>query len=354
MDAYDVTRAARTIQTFILDELSNWYVRRSRRRFWKGEVGPDKEAAYQTLYTVLLGALRLLAPFTPFIAEEIYLALGGRAPSDAAGDSVHLEPFPEADRSVIDAALEGQMDVALTLVSLGRTVRNDSGMKVRQPLSRMLVHSREADVLESFLGNDEIVALVTDELNVRAVEPVAEPSHYMRLHAKPNFPALGRRFGKGVPAVAEAIKALDTDALLAFNRTGRTTIDRGGEVVELGRDELTVEVSALEGFGVREERGVTVVLDLELTRELELEGAAREVVNRVQNLRKRAGFDVTDRIRLRYQGGELAAAVFEEEGELIGSETLADDIAAGATDWQHRVTLDLGGDAVTLAIAKTD
>jgi isoleucyl-tRNA synthetase len=354
MDAFDVTRAARGIQAFVLDELSNWYVRRSRRRFWKGEMGPDKVAAYHTLHTVLVGVLRLLAPFTPFIAEEVYLALAGQSPQDGDGASVHLERYPEPDDTAIDSDLEAQMAMALAVVSLGRTVRNESGMKVRQPLSRMVVHSTAPDALAAFLDNDEVVALVTDELNVRAIEAVSAVEDYVRLDAKPNFPALGKRFGKGVPAVAAAIKALETDALAAFNRTGAVTVDIDGNPTELGRDELSVEVTAVEGFGAREERGVTVVLDLTLTRELELEGAAREVVNRVQNLRKSAGYDVTDRIRLRYDGGPGTAEVFAAQGALIGAETLADDIEAGTEGLTDRTELELGGETVTLAIAKTD
>ncbi|MCH7549922.1 MAG: isoleucine--tRNA ligase, partial [Candidatus Krumholzibacteriota bacterium] len=165
METYDVTRAARALQTFALDELSNWYVRRSRRRFWKGEMGPDKQAAYHTLFTVLDGLSRLLAPFVPFISEEIYLALRGISKAEGDGKSVHLEPLPRPDESAIDTGLERQMQMALTVASLGRTVRNDAGIRVRQPLAGIFVHTEEEGATSSFLSNKEIVALVLEELN---------------------------------------------------------------------------------------------------------------------------------------------------------------------------------------------
>jgi len=354
MDTFDVTRAARAIQDFVLDELSNWYVRRSRRRFWKGEMGPDKVAAYDTLYTVLDGVLRLLAPFTPFVAEEVYLALRGLSPEDSGPGSVHLEPYPEPDESAIDSELEKQMEVALTVVSLGRTVRNDAGVKTRQPLSEMLIHSTDGAALEAFLANRGIVGLVLDELNVRSLRSVESVGEYVELRAVPNFPALGKRFGKGVPGVAAAIKALDTPSLAAFNHKGEVTVDVDGRSTELSRDELSVQLSAREGLGAKEERGVTVVLNLELSKELRLEGAAREIVNRLQNLRKSAGYDVTDRIRIRFDGGPFAAEVFEAEGGLIRAETLAVEALGEAADWADGTELSIGGVTVRLWIHKTD
>jgi isoleucyl-tRNA synthetase len=354
MDAYDVTRAARAIQAFVTDELSNWYVRRSRRRFWKGEMGPDKAAAYRTLREVLEGVLRLLAPFTPFVAEEIYLALAGQSARDADGRSVHLERYPEPDESAIDAELERQMEVALAVVSLGRTVRNDAALKTRQPLSELRVHSRDEASLDAFLSNQEIVGLVADELNVRSVRRADSLERLVRLSATPNFPALGKRFGKGVPKVAAAVKALDTEALAAFDRSGTLAVAVDGNETELGRDELSVKVEAIGGWGAKAEHGVTVAVDLRLTRELELEGAAREVINRLQNLRKSAGYDVTDRIRVRYQGDEGVVEVFESQGDLIASETLAADLVRGEVDWKDAVELRIPDGAVKLWIQKTD
>lgn len=348
LDEYEITRAARMLQAFVLDELSNWYVRRSRRRFWKGEMGPDKVAAYRTLYTVLEGIARLTAPYIPFLSEEIYLALRG---DDS--DSVHLAAFPEADARAVDVELESKMDMALSVTALARSVRNDHAVRTRQPLARVLVHATDDKALAAFLAHDDIVALVTDELNVKSIASVDDVDRYVSLAAKPNFPALGKRFGKSVPDVAASIRSLASEALLDFNRTGNVGVSVGSETHELGREELTVTVNAADGFGAREERGVTVIVDLSIDEALALEGAAREIINRIQNLRKKSGYEVTDRISLRFSGGERAQQVFATRGELIASETLAEEMSADRVDWPHAVELDLGGETVRLWIQKS-
>ena len=350
MDAYDVTRTARAIERFVLDELSNWYVRRSRRRFWKGEMGPDKTAAYHTLHTVLDGVVRLMAPVAPFLSDEIHLALRGLTAENASGASVHLEMYPEADERAIDSDLEARMDVALNVVSLGRTIRNDTAVKVRQPLSEALVYSTDRAALDAFLANREIVALVTDELNVRALRAVDDVSGYVSITATPSFPVLGKKYGKRVPRIAEAIKALDTAALSAFMVNGAASVNVDGETVELGRDDLSARVAPTEGYGASEERGLTVILNLAISEELRLEGMAREVVNRLQNLRKSAGLDVTDRIRVRYQGAER---VFAAQGTLIAAETLAEEVSTGTSEWKDTVAFDLDGESVSLWITKS-
>jgi isoleucyl-tRNA synthetase len=353
MDAYDVTRTARAIERFVLDELSNWYVRRSRRRFWKGEMGPDKTAAYHTLHTVLDGVVRLMAPIAPFLSDEIHLALRGLSAESAGGASVHLERYPEPDEAAIDADLETRMDVALSVVSLGRTIRNDSAVKVRQPLSEVLVHSTQRAALDAFLANREIVGLVTDELNVRTLRAVDDVETYVSMSATPNFPVLGKKYGKRVPRVAEAIKGLRTDALAAFMAVGSARVDVDGEALELGREDLSVQVAPAPGYGAHEERGLTVILNLAITEELRLEGLAREVINRLQNLRKSAGLDVTDRIQVRYEGAEQLRRVFEAQGTLIATETLADEVSAGSSSWSDTAAFELEGESVALWIAKS-
>jgi isoleucyl-tRNA synthetase len=353
MDAYDVTRTARAIERFVLDEVSNWYVRRSRRRFWKGEMGPDKTSAYHTLHTVLDGVARLMAPIAPFLSDEVHLALRGLTAESAGGASVHLEAYPEADDAAVDAALESRMDVALSVVSLGRTIRNDTAVKVRQPLSEALVHSTDRAALDAFLAHREIVGLVTDELNVRTLRAVDDVEKFVSMAATPNFPVLGKKFGKRVPRVAEAIKSLGTKALAEFMSKGVARVDVDGETIELGRDDLSVRVAPAEGYGAHEERGLTVILNLAISEELRLEGMAREVVNRLQNLRKSAGLDVTDRIRVRYQGGEEIRRVFDAQGTLVASETLAEEVSAGTSEWKDTMTFDLEGEPVSLWIAKS-
>jgi len=246
--------------------------------------------------------------------------------------------------------LERRMDVALNVVSLGRTIRNDTAVKVRQPLSEALVYSTDRAALDAFLANREIVALVTDELNVRALRAVDDVSGYVSITATPSFPVLGKKYGKRVPRIAEAIKALDTAALSAFMVNGAASVNVDGETVELGRDDLSARVAPTEGYGASEERGLTVILNLAISEELRLEGMAREVVNRLQNLRKSAGLDVTDRIRVRYQGAERVLAA---QGTLIAAETLAEEVSTGTSEWKDTVAFDLDGESVSLWITKS-
>ncbi len=352
MDEYDLTRAARALERFVLDELSNWYVRRSRRRFWKGERGPDKVAAFHTLYTVLDGVARMLAPFVPYLAEEIFLALRGRTAGDGGGESVHLAPFPVADDSTIDDALESAMETAMAVASLGRTVRNDAGVRIRQPLSEMLLHSTDAARLARFIENEEIVAIVLDELNVRSVSALDELGDFVRVSATPVFPVLGKKYGKRVPRVVEAIRALDSGALATFMKSGTVDMSVDGETIPLQREDATVQVEAAEGYGASEDRGLTVIMNLTIDDELRTEGIAREIINRLQNLRKSSGYDVTDRIRLRYDGSDEIVGVFDRLGRLIAEETLAEDVARGAADWSDATEFELDGERVGLWVQK--
>jgi isoleucyl-tRNA synthetase len=337
MDTYDVTRTARGIERFVLE----------------GEMGPDKTAAYHTLHTVLDGVAHLMAPIAPFLSDEIHLALHGLTAENASGASVHLETYPQADHKAIDADLEARMDVALNVVSLGRTIRNDTAVKVRQPLPEALVHATDRKALDAFLAHREIVGLVTDELNVRALRAVEDVEKYVSMTATPNFPVLGKKYGKRVPQIAAAIKAAEKSALNAFLLGGNLPVEIDGEKIVLGRDELSVQIAPVDGYGAAEERGLTVILNLAISEELRVEGLAREVVNRLQNLRKSAGLDVTDRIKVRYQGGEQTKRVFDAQGGLVASETLAEDVSAGATDWKDTMTFDLEGESVSLWIAKS-
>jgi isoleucyl-tRNA synthetase len=353
LETYDITRAARALQTFVLDELSNWYVRRSRRRFWKGETGPDKTAAYHTLYTVLSGATKLLAPFAPFLAEEVYLALRGVATDADSEESVHLEPYPETDESAVDDALERQVGVAMTVSSLGRNVRNDAGIRVRQPLAELIVQGDGPGVAD-FLTQDEVVASVLEELNVKVIRSAESIEGYAELKAKPDFPSLGKRFGKRVPVVAEAIKNLETAALVEFNRSGEVTVATPDGDVTLSREEMTVGIEGKNGYGAGADRGITVVLNLAISDELKLEGLAREAVNRLQNLRKKAGLEVTDRICVRYVETEAVGRVFESQGELIENETLAVEIAPGEADWKHSISFKIDDAEFQLWLQKAD
>jgi isoleucyl-tRNA synthetase len=357
LDGYDMTRAARLLQGFILDELSNWYIRRSRRRFWKGELGPDKIAAYDTLYTVLMGSIKLLAPFIPFLTEEIYQAF--RTAMTELGedaDSVHLTQFPVPDPALADEALETNMDTAIKIAGLGRTVRNEAGIKIRQPLSEILV-SDESGRVAQLAGSPEIVALVLDELHVKKLTVAGDIGATLRLRAVPAYPVLGKRFGKRVPAVVAALNALGQEELTGFFKTGSVTLAVEGEKATLSREDAAVNIEGIEGYGAKEEYGTVAVLNLVIDEALRLEGLAREIVNRIQNLRKKSGFDVTDRIHLRYEGGPEASAVFDGQADFIKSETLAISVEGGDPDpaekgWEPKIELDAGDEKVHLWVRR--
>jgi len=351
LDGYDMTRAARTMQGFVLDELSNWYVRRSRRRFWKGAMGPDKVAAYNTLYTVLDGVVRLLAPYVPFVCEEIYQALRRSFAGAGSDGSVHLEPFPQSDAACIDGELEELMDTAQKVSALGRTVRNEAGIKIRQPLASMRIHDN-AERARRVLAHDEIRGIILDELHVKDAGLIDNVEDFVTLEAKPAFPVLGKRFGKRVPRVAEAIKALDQSALASFLDGGDVELDVDGDRVAIGREEMSVAVRGRAPYAAWQEHGLTVALDLQISEELRLEGVAREIVNRLQNLRKKAGYAVSDRIDLRYEGGDLASRVFAAQGSFVAAETLAQSVDRGDPGWPDAAELDVDGESIRLWVKR--
>lgn len=331
LDAYDVTRAARLLQTFVLDELSNWYIRRSRRRFWKGEMGPDKLAAYWTLYTVLTGVLRLLAPFVPFLTEEIYQALRAAFPEDEElAESVHLTDFPLKDAAAVDAELESLMETAMQVAALGRTVRNDAGIKIRQPLRKIIVYDHTGRG-KALAEHEEIKELVLDELHVKELAVADEVRSLAGFKPIPSYRVLGKRFGKSVQEIVGKINELSQDELEAFWKSGSISLEVQDLKVSLENEDVSLILEGQPGFGAKEEQGVIVVLDLSLDDALRMEGLAREIVNRLQNLRKKSGFDVTDRITIRYDG-EGARAVFSDQEQFINSETLSVHTREGAPE----------------------
>ncbi|WP_203919443.1 isoleucine--tRNA ligase [Rugosimonospora africana] len=321
MAAFDTQETGRLIAAFV-DDLSNWYVRRSRRRFWRGD-----PAALATLHEALRTVTLLLAPITPFITERVWQELV--VPVDAhAPQSVHLARFPEADEALLAPELSAQMAIVRRLVELGRAARAESGVKVRQPLSRALASATGfADLPEDLLA--EIAA----ELNVGTVDPVS--GSFVDTTAKANFRTLGKRFGKDVQQVAKAIVAADAAALAdALRTTGTATIEVGGEPIALGPDEVIITETPQEGWAVASDTGATVALDLHLTPELRRAGLARDAIRQIQEARKASGLDVSDRIQLRYlTGDEDTATALTEHGGLVAEEVLATDYATGEPTW---------------------
>ncbi|MCS7050912.1 MAG: DUF5915 domain-containing protein, partial [Thermomicrobium sp.] len=323
---YDSMNAARTLQDFVVDDLSNWYIRRNRRRFWKTESDQDKAAAYHTLYEVLVTLTKLLAPFIPFTTELMYQNLVRRIDAHAP-ESVHLTDYPEPDPSQIDERLLQDMDWLLRAVELGRAARNKAGVKVRQPLARAIIAARDPAARQAIA---RLADQFMDELNVKAVEFADRPEDYLSYRVKPNLPILGPRLGPKLPVLQRLLAEEDQHRLARRLRAGQpVTLVIDGEEYEFGPDDFLVEAIDRTGFAAFEDRDLLVAVDLEITPELRLEGLARDFVRGVQEARKNADFEIDDTIVLVYQAsGDMALAV-ERFADYIARETLAVELRPG-------------------------
>jgi len=334
MDAYDLQKAVRPFVHF-LDDLTKWYIRRSRRRFWKSQNDTDKEFAYATLYRVLLRLGQIAAPFTPFIAEEIYRNL--RQPGQP--ESVHLCDFPQASATGRDLDLEAQMDEVIQVVELGRQVRTQYDLKVRQPLRSLRVVSRDPARLDRIRVLKELVA---DELNVREVLFGHQESDLAELKAKADFKKLGSRLGSAMKSVAEQVRRWSSDQVEAVLEGGSMSVEASGKTITLTADDILVERTPKPGLSVASAGALVVALDTELDADLIREGLAREFVNKVQNLRKTADLNVAQRITLQYHAGAEIRDAIEAHRNYIESETLSlrCDSSEEATQGE---TVDLNG-----------
>jgi isoleucyl-tRNA synthetase len=313
-DHYGATVAVEAL----LDDLSNWYVRRSRRRYWKSEADADKNAAYATLYHVLVKLIRLLAPFTPFVTETMYQNLV-RSVQPQAYLSVHHTAYPTCEADTLDESLLSQMSLARQVASLGLGARNNAAIKVRQPLGRVLVYAGKNRTL-----SPELVAIITDELNVKAFEFVEDASRLVRYTILPNNKLLGPRFGAQFPALRTALAALPAELVAASAAAGEpiaVTLD--GQTVELTAEDVVIQTHPVEGLSVAADKQATVAIDTVLTPELQAEGLAREVIRRLQQMRKDAGFNIEDRIHVYYTAADSLQAIFKDWAEYICAETLA-------------------------------
>lgn len=317
LDQYDITTGGRALTDFT-DELSNWYVRRNRERYWAGDMTQDKINAYLTLYTVLENVIRLAAPFVPFVTESIYQNLV-RSIDPTAKESVHLCAYPGADNDRIDKALEAQMEDLLQVVVLGRAARNTSAVKNRQPLSEMFVSGLSM--------NEDFTALALDELNVKACHFITDASELEDYGFKPQLKTLGRRFGKTLPALGELLKNLDGRAAMhELKNSGKLLVELGGETHELAEEDLLIERRQAEGLASASDRGVTVALNLKLSAALLEEGLMRELVSKIQTMRKDTDFNVVDRIVVAYKAEAELQAVFLAQAERIKAEVLAAEL----------------------------
>ncbi|MDW6063451.1 isoleucine--tRNA ligase [Streptomyces sp. FXJ1.4098] len=322
LEAYDTQRAGKLLSGFV-DDLSNWYVRRSRRRFWQGDA-----AALRTLHEVLETVTRLLAPLVPFITERVWQDLIVPVTPDAP-ESVHLAGWPEADQELIDPALSTQMTLVRRLVELGRATRAESGVKTRQPLSRALVAASGFESLSA-----ELRTQIEEELNVSSLASLSEVGgSLVDTTAKANFRALGKRFGKGTQPVAKAVAEADAAALSLALREGTASVVVDGETVALSADEVIITETPREGWSVASDAGATVALDLEITPELRRAGLARDAIRLIQEARKNSGLDVADRIALRWGAAdEEVRTALTDHATLIADEVLATDFASGDGD----------------------
>jgi isoleucyl-tRNA synthetase len=310
MDAYDCTAAGRAIASYV-EELSNWYVRLSRRRFWEGD-----RAAFATLRHCLLETVAMLAPFTPFLADEIHRNLSG----EDAPPSIHLRDFPEVDETLADPELEQGMEAVRLTVELGRAARAQAKAKVRQPLRRAVIVANDAERAAIEARGE----LVTSELNVKELDFVTDTSELVSYSAKPNYRALGPRFGKNMPQVAAAVEALDADHVAAvLAEGGEIGIAIDGTDHSLGAEDVTLALQPLEGYEVEAESGHAVALQLELDDDLRREGLAREIVHAVQNARKAAGLEITDRIDLTLSGDQDLIEAAQAHQDYLAGEVLA-------------------------------
>ena len=341
---YRVTESANKLAAFV-DELSNWYVRRGRERFWGKGMGGDKEAAFATLYHVLVTLSKLCAPFIPFLAEEIYQNLVvNNVPG--APESVHLCDFPVADKTAVNTDIEEQMDALVEAIQLGRACRNTANLKVRQPVQKLYVKGAKFEKAYQ--------ELCEDELNVKEVIFTDDARAFTTYQLKPQMRTLGPKYGKLLGKIGQHLAGMDgNDVVDAFGRGEEVSFMIDDTEVKLNKDDVLTTPMNKPGFIAAEDRGVTVVLDTNLNDELIREGYAREVISKVQTMRKDAGFEVTDRISLYYEGDDELAAALEAYGEMIGRTTLATSMARGtAPEGGVSQQWDINGKKAELGIAK--
>lgn len=344
LENYKITESAREIADFT-DALSNWYVRRCRERYWGSEMTEDKKAAYMTLYTTLETLSRLTAPFIPFLSEEIYRNIVCSVDKNAP-ESVHLASYPKVNEKYIDKDLEEGMKVAEEAAVLGRAARNLSGIKNRQPLGKILLCGEHIGAL-----NPELLDVIRDELNVKEIEYVSDAGDYVSYEVKPQLKTLGPKYGKKLGAIRNYL-SLNAEKIVSALRDADTfTAEIDGEPVELSKDDLLISVLSKEGYSVQSDKGTTVILDTALTPELVEEGYMREIVSKIQTMRKDSGFEVTDRITIFYSGDAEIDGVFNKYADEISSVVLADAIVGGKKRDDY-VEWDVNGKPVKLSVER--
>jgi isoleucyl-tRNA synthetase len=320
MNDYDVTKAARAVSNYTIDQLSNWYVRRSRRRFWKSEMNKEKLSAYQTLYECLETICKLTAPFAPFISEAIYLDLNNETKKEKY-ESVHLADFPKI--TYRDNDLEAKMEVAQSVVYLTRAMRAKNNLKVRQPLKKIMV-ALDKSRHEALSKMKEVIL---EEVNIKELIILNDDSEIVNKSAKANFKSIGPKFGKKVKAVSEAIKNFSKEEVSIIEKGIDVVINIENENISISKDDVEIISTEITGWVVEAEDGITVAIDTELDDALIEEGLAREFVNRIQNMRKDAGFEVTDKIIINFTASKNFVRAIKNFNQYISTETLAEKLS---------------------------
>jgi isoleucyl-tRNA synthetase len=343
MDSYDLTKGCRIVQEFVIEDVSNWYVRRNRRRFWKGEYDADKRAAFQTLHEVLLRVAEMIAPVAPFLSESIFL----RLQPTLNQLSVHCIILQTCDDSVIDNDLENRMKQAQGIVSLARSLREKAKIKTRQPLRRILLPVDSPAMRRQLQTVEDIIK---EEINVKEIEYVSDDTNIVRRSAKPNFKIIGKKYGDGTQLVAQAIKTLTHDMVRKLEQTSVLALTIDDKTVQIDFEDVEIISEDIEGWLVASDSGLTVALDTELDEHLIREGLAREFVSRLQKIRKESGYDVTDRVAVLYHADNETSAALESMRSYIGMETLAESLERG--EQPLGVDLEINGRHVNVRVQR--
>ena len=312
-DEFDLNQVVKAITNFVSEDLSNWYIRRNRNRFWSSELDNSKKSVYITTYEVLVGLCKLCAPIIPYVTEEIYTKL-------TKEESVHLTDFPVVDENLIDEHIENRMDLVRSLISVGRYVREETKIKVRQPLSEALLDGKNKDLIE------DLIPLIKEELNIKEVTFVNDLNEYMNFEVKPNFKEVGKVFGPLIKEFQTKLSNLTDEEITKLQKGESIILELGGEEKEITSEMVELRISSKEGFNVGMENNNFIILNTELNEDLILEGIAREVISKVQNLRKSKDYEIQDRITIYYSGDELVDKTIEQFEDFIKSETLANQI----------------------------
>ena len=308
-----MNKSVKLISNFVSEDLSNWYIRRNRRRFWSSELDTSKKAVYQTTYEILMGVCKLMAPMAPFISEEIYNKLTDK--------SVHLADYPKCDDSKINELIESRMDLIRDLISLGRNVREETKIKVRQPISEVLIDAKNEELIS------DLLTLIEEELNVKKVTFIKDVSNYMEFMVKPNFKVAGPIFGPNIKEYSSKLNELSMDEITKLQNGETIKLDVNNNIYDINSELVDIRVSSKEGFNVATLNDNFIILDTNLTKDLILEGIAREMISKVQNIRKENDYNIIDRINLYYKGDEEVDEAVNKFNEFIKKETLAINIS---------------------------